>query len=395
MVALAVAASTPSALAKPGFDSPVVHDGGGPFHTIIEGLSRPHLVEPQGTPVGISIVPLHHAGYSQPHGVGPVTVHVTQVGVHQAPVIGVSAAPAGAVRDAPLALHASHVLLNTISSPGMVLHGAPVLAGAAYEPAVKPAPVEAVLPVKPLHQEELVPQPYQFGYEISDGHGNKQVRHEVSDGHNRKRGSYGFVDAHGIYRQVRYVADHNGFRATIDTNEPGVAAGYSAAAVFKVGQRQARPVVHRRPIPPPPRRVPVVVQNALPNRLVQKPVGVPAVFHGAVLAAPAGVPVGVVAPGGDPALQALQVVQGLHGKTLTALPVSSVEYTPGLEHSGGVDFIPSAPRLTAASTAGSSLIDPRRSHVTYVEAPQEHPFANLRTSPPVFHEGGPGARKHH
>ncbi|KAL3192110.1 hypothetical protein MRX96_059312 [Rhipicephalus microplus] len=365
MVALAVAASTSSALAKLGFESPVVH--GGPFHTIVEGLSRPHLVEPQGTPVGISI----------------------------APVIGVSAAPAGGVRNAPLALHTSHVLLNAVSSPGMVLHGAPALAGAAYEPRiVKPAPVQAVLPVKSVHQEELVPQPYQFGYEISDGHGNKQVRYEVSDGHNRKQGSYGFVDAHGVYRQVQYVADHNGFRATIDTNEPGVAAGYSAGAVFKVGHRRSRPVVHRRPIPPPPHRVPVVLQNALPNRLTQKPIGVAAVFHGAVPAAPAGVPVGVAAPGGEPALQALQVVQGLHGKALTALPVSSVQYAPGLEHSGGVDFIPSAPRLTAASTDGSSLIDPRRSHVTYVETPVEHPFASLRTHPPVLHEGGPGAHKH-
>ncbi|KAH6938962.1 hypothetical protein HPB50_015323 [Hyalomma asiaticum] len=393
MVALAVAASIPSALAKPGFGShsPAVHavDGGGPLQTIIEGLSRPHLVEPQGTPVGISIVPLHHAGYSQQHGVAPVTVHVTQVGVHQAPVIGVSAAPAGAVRDGPLALHASHLLLNSISSPGMVVHGAPVLAGAAYEPVVKP------VPVKRVHQEELVPQPYSFGYEISDGHGNKQVRHEESDGHNHKRGSYGFVDAHGVYRQVRYVADHNGFRATVDTNEPGVAAGYSAAAVFKVGQRRTRPVVHHRPIPPPPHRVPVVVQNAPPNRLVHKSVGVPAAFPAAVPVGPPGVPVGVGAPSGDPALQALQVVQGLHGKALTALPVSSVEYSPALEHSGGVDFIPSAPRLTAATTAGSSLIDPRRSHVTYVEAPREHPLANLRTSPPVFHEGGPGAHKQH
>ncbi|KAH8009594.1 hypothetical protein HPB51_018287 [Rhipicephalus microplus] len=238
-----------------------------------------------------------------------------------------------------------------------------------------------------------VPQPYQFGYEISDGHGNKQVRYEVSDGHNRKQGSYGFVDAHGVYRQVQYVADHNGFRATIDTNEPGVAAGYSAGAVFKLATEDLGLWFHRRPIPPPPHRVPVVLQNALPNRLAQKPIGVAAVFHGAVPAAPAGVPVGVAAPGGDPALQALQVVQGLHGKAITALPVSSVQYAPGLEHSGGVDFIPSAPRLTAASTDGSSLIDPRRSHVTYVETPAEHPFASLRTHPPVLHEGGPGAHK--
>lgn len=36
-------------------------------------------------------------------------------------------------------------------------------------------------------------------------------------------GSYGYTDSYGIYRQVDYVADKNGFRATIKTNEPGTA----------------------------------------------------------------------------------------------------------------------------------------------------------------------------
>ena len=38
-----------------------------------------------------------------------------------------------------------------------------------------------------------------------------------------KTGSYGYVDSYGIYRQVDYVADKDGFRATIKTNEPGTA----------------------------------------------------------------------------------------------------------------------------------------------------------------------------
>lgn len=36
------------------------------------------------------------------------------------------------------------------------------------------------------------------------------------------RGSYGYTDAWGLYRIVDYVADANGFRATIRTNEPGL-----------------------------------------------------------------------------------------------------------------------------------------------------------------------------
>lgn len=33
-------------------------------------------------------------------------------------------------------------------------------------------------------------------------------------------GSYGFRDNNGMYREVHYVADKNGFKATVKTNEP-------------------------------------------------------------------------------------------------------------------------------------------------------------------------------
>ena len=35
-------------------------------------------------------------------------------------------------------------------------------------------------------------------------------------------GSYGYVDANGIFRKVYYVADENGFRVKMDSNEPGM-----------------------------------------------------------------------------------------------------------------------------------------------------------------------------
>ncbi|GIY33911.1 hypothetical protein CDAR_571091 [Caerostris darwini] len=66
------------------------------------------------------------------------------------------------------------------------------------------------------------PQPYKFGYEIKDHHG-EQHRHEHGDGHGNVQGSYGFRDHRGIHREVHYVADHHGFRATVKTNEPGTA----------------------------------------------------------------------------------------------------------------------------------------------------------------------------
>ncbi|KAL1444394.1 hypothetical protein MTO96_029891 [Rhipicephalus appendiculatus] len=85
---------------------------------------------------------------------------------------------------------------------------------------------------------ESPPQPYSFGYDNVDEFGNRQFRSEQSDSNNAKRGSYGYRDVNGIYRRVNYVADAYGFRATVDTNEPGTAPGASADAVFN-----AAPVV--------------------------------------------------------------------------------------------------------------------------------------------------------
>ncbi|KAH7967099.1 hypothetical protein HPB49_022681 [Dermacentor silvarum] len=82
------------------------------------------------------------------------------------------------------------------------------------------------------------PQPYSFGYDTADEFGNRQFRSEQGDANNAKTGSYGYTDVNGLYRRVSYVADANGFRATVDTNEPGTAPGASAGVVFN-----AAPVV--------------------------------------------------------------------------------------------------------------------------------------------------------
>ncbi|KAK8775886.1 hypothetical protein V5799_030771 [Amblyomma americanum] len=81
------------------------------------------------------------------------------------------------------------------------------------------------------------PQPYSFGYDNVDEYGTQSYHKEKGDANNVKTGSYGYRDASGIYRRVTYVADANGFRATVDTNEPGTAPGYSADATFN-----ARPI---------------------------------------------------------------------------------------------------------------------------------------------------------
>lgn len=67
------------------------------------------------------------------------------------------------------------------------------------------------------------PQPFAWGYDINDGYGGAQYHKETGDDYGKRTGSYGYTDAYGVYRQVDYVADEHGFRATIKTNEPGTA----------------------------------------------------------------------------------------------------------------------------------------------------------------------------
>ncbi|KAG9509306.1 hypothetical protein GZH46_02180 [Fragariocoptes setiger] len=66
--------------------------------------------------------------------------------------------------------------------------------------------------------------PYSFGYDVDDGYGNKNWRSEKSVHPHEVHGSYGYTDKNGIYREVYYVADKNGFRAHVKTNEPGTEA---------------------------------------------------------------------------------------------------------------------------------------------------------------------------
>lgn len=67
------------------------------------------------------------------------------------------------------------------------------------------------------------PMPFAWGYDINDGYGGAQYHKESGDEYGKRTGSYGYTDAYGVYRQVDYVADEYGFRATIKTNEPGTA----------------------------------------------------------------------------------------------------------------------------------------------------------------------------
>lgn len=61
---------------------------------------------------------------------------------------------------------------------------------------------------------------YAFGYDESGATGGT-FRHEKSDAAGNRIGSYGLRGADGRVRIVNYVADANGYRASVQTNEPG------------------------------------------------------------------------------------------------------------------------------------------------------------------------------
>ncbi|XP_042149880.1 cuticle protein 16.8-like [Ixodes scapularis] len=113
-----------------------------------------------------------------------------------------------------------------------------------------------------------VPQPYSFGYDNVDEFGTRLTRQETGDEFNNKVGSYGYVDAHGVARTVNYVADALGFRATVQTNEPGTKTSAPAdAPTYSSSVEVAAPVVVKAVHP-----APVVVKTVHPAPVVVKAV---------------------------------------------------------------------------------------------------------------------------
>ena len=85
-------------------------------------------------------------------------------------------------------------------------------------------------------------QPYSFAFTINDDqYGSQQMRQEKSDGQGTVKGSYSYMDADGLKRLVEYIADKNGYRAMIKTNEPGMKSSYPADVMIEtIGHDQTR-----------------------------------------------------------------------------------------------------------------------------------------------------------
>lgn len=120
---------------------------------------------------------------------------------------------------------------------------------------------------RPYYDE--TPKPYAFSYNtlLDDGIGQIS-RTETADASGRVQGSYSLANDEGHTRIVDYVADQDGFRAHVRTNEPGTDNQNPADVVMESNSPYAnrnyqytqgirRPVLNAAPQPVAPEVVPV------------------------------------------------------------------------------------------------------------------------------------------
>ncbi|KAF7495488.1 Cuticle protein 16.8 [Sarcoptes scabiei] len=111
------------------------------------------------------------------------------------------------------------------------------------QPQVQIVPNQSFQPSQPLvlEKEEESPKPFSYSYDTVDELGNRMGRQESGDGSGTVTGFYSYQDINGMARIVRYIADASGFRAQIQTNEPGTETSNPADAEIISSQ----PSVHK------------------------------------------------------------------------------------------------------------------------------------------------------
>jgi hypothetical protein len=162
---------------------------------------------------------------------------------------------------------------------------------------------------------------YAFGYDESGATGGS-FRHEKSDLPGTVQGSYGLRTADGRLRVVSYQADALGYRANIQTNEPGVEPKDPAATLIN--------------------KAPVAVAAPAPV-----PVAAPAPV---AVAAPAPVAVAAPAPVAVPAYAPAPLAAPVYAAPAVAAPVpSAFSYNSVVSHLAGPVALPAyAPAPLAA-----------------------------------------------
>ncbi|GFY53208.1 cuticle protein 10.9 [Trichonephila inaurata madagascariensis] len=104
--------------------------------------------------------------------------------------------------------------------------------------------------------EPIVPIPYSYNYNAETEDGGSSSRQESSDGAGRVSGSYTVNNIEGHSRVVEYIADENGFRAVVKSNEPGTTNQNPADVTVESSADATAPVLNRAVIPAPKPVVP-------------------------------------------------------------------------------------------------------------------------------------------
>lgn len=113
---------------------------------------------------------------------------------------------------------------------GFLLAAAAVCVAVLCSAQVVPVPRKIASPFLPVQE---IPASFAFGYDVSDGLGMTQKRHESSS-NGIVEGTYGYSSPNGVYRRVFYVADGEGFKARVQSNEPGMANNNPADSEYIV-----------------------------------------------------------------------------------------------------------------------------------------------------------------
>nr|XP_027198218.1 translation initiation factor IF-2-like isoform X3 [Dermatophagoides pteronyssinus] len=103
-------------------------------------------------------------------------------------------------------------------------------------PAPQPARIQVTAPAPAVEDDYYEPgtpvAPYAFSFDETDEFGMNLQRNEVSE-NGIVTGQYSFTTPEGYTRLVKYVSDEKGFRAEVETNEPGTASSSPADAEYR------------------------------------------------------------------------------------------------------------------------------------------------------------------
>ncbi|XP_018494189.1 uncharacterized protein LOC100900677 [Galendromus occidentalis] len=144
--------------------------------------------------------------------------------------------------------------------------------------------LHALLPPVARNDENRAPRPFNFAYISPTEAGGAHSRSEVADAAGRRVGYYTIRQPNGHVRRVNYIADHNGFRAEVLTNEPGTDNQNTAGAIFRSSAALPYPERLSGPGVPasglPPSSIPVHtptggLAHGLPTPLAITPTGLP------------------------------------------------------------------------------------------------------------------------